>query len=124
MTTTTTTTETPTVEIPVPAVVVPVVTEPKPDWLARWLHISEAVDSMRFIPRIVLGAVTTLTVWYIVVTTLWYMRLTIEARTGNVTMYIGGGLGILSGLFGLVYKIYAGGGRDWDSQQSHEGPHP
>lgn len=104
-------------------VALPIVAPPRPDWLDRWLHISEAVDSMRVIPRIVLGAVVTLTFWYIVVTTIWYMQLTIEGRTGNVTMYIGGGLGILSGLFGLVYKIYAGGGRDWDGQQNtQQGP--
>lgn len=120
MTTTTTTTDSAPriVEVPVPVAVEPAVA--KPDWLARWLHISEAVDSMRVIPRIVLGAVVTLTCWYIFVTTRWYFQLTIEARTLNVTAYIGGGLGILSTLFTLVYRTYAGGGRNWDGSQQPE----
>jgi hypothetical protein len=123
LTTTTTTTDSAPriVEVPAPVAVVPVV--PKPDWLTRWLHISEAVDSMRVIPRLVLGAVCYLTLWYIVVTTRWYFQLTIEARTLNVTAYIGGGLGILSTLFTLVYRTYAGGGRDWDAQQHTEDHH-
>ena len=108
---------------PAAPAVAPIIAPPRPDWLDRALHVSEAIDSMRVFPRIVLGGVVWLTMWYIVVTTLWYMRLTIEARTGNVTMYIGGGLGVLSGLFGLVYKIYAGGGREWDgSQQQGQRP--
>jgi hypothetical protein len=90
------------------------------------MELAERIDSLRIAPRLVLFGYGSLFMWYVLYTTIKYFHMPTADRTMNVTAYVGGTFATLAGLAGLVYKIYADGGRDWDTpnQPNSGAPRP
>lgn len=88
---------------------------------AIWMDVAEVIDTLRLIPRAVLGFygfwMAEVTNWLVK----WYMRLPAAERTAEVTAFV---TIVLPGIFGLaiwVYRIYAQGGRQWDNPPTAQG---
>lgn len=85
-----------------------------------WLDAAEVIDSLRVVPRVVLFAYG---YWMIHLTdsiVQWYVKLPAVERTAQVTAFV---TVVLPGVFGLscwVFKVYSGGGRNWDAGATGE----
>jgi len=78
----------------------------------RWLHAAELFDSWRIVPRIFLGATTSVICWNLTSLVVWYER-TPAAWNGAVTAGLTVLTGALAALQGFVFKVYADNGRNW-----------
>jgi hypothetical protein len=85
-----------------------------------FLDACEMFDSARIIPRVVL-------VWFFWMVTVvifkvlnWYLHMTAadEKTIGDGAVVIGV-ISAVTGMSGVVLKIYVSGGRDWDGQQPY-----
>ena len=88
---------------------------PVPPWKRKCLDFAEVFDSWRIVPRIVLFSFLGIDYWLVINSWLWYQHLLPVDRTMSVAAYSGGLTTALGGLAALVYKIYSGGGRDWNN---------
>ncbi len=77
-----------------------------------WLHLAEVVDAWRIIPRLFLGATTTVICCLLASLVFWYER-TPGAWNGYVTAALTIFTGSLATLQGFIYKCYADTGRNW-----------
>lgn len=82
----------------------------------KWMHWSEVIDSLRLVPRIIIIPLVVWAAWKIGALLDWYMfKLPAADRTTEVTAFAGVITAPICTLVGYAFKIYIGGGRDWDS---------
>jgi hypothetical protein len=82
------------------------------------LDFAEVFDALRVVPRIVLFSYL---VWgALVIDRLfnWYMGLPVAAQTVQASGFCLGACAVVTGMSGVIYRIYANSGRDWDSATS------
>ena len=85
-----------------------------------WLDACEVFDSARVIPRLAVAWFFWLVTIVIFKVLNWYLHLTPadEKTIGDGAVVIGV-ISAVTGMSGVVLKIYVSGGRDWDSQQPY-----
>ena len=77
-----------------------------------WLHLAEVVDAWRIVPRLFLGATTTVICSLLASLVFWYER-TPAAWNGYVATGLTVLTGALAALQGFVFKVYSDNGRNW-----------
>ncbi len=83
----------------------------------KWMHWSEVIDSLRLFPRLIIIPMFVWAAWKLGGMLDWYMwHLTTAERTGNVTAFAGVITTPICTVLGYAFKVYIGGGRDWDKQ--------
>jgi hypothetical protein len=78
------------------------------------LDFAEGFDGLRIVPRIVLFSYL---VWgAMVIDRLfnWYMGLPVPAQTVQASGFCLGACAVVTGMSGIIYRIYASSGRDWN----------
>jgi hypothetical protein len=81
------------------------------------MHWSEVIDSLRLFPRLIIIPMFVWAAWKLGGMLDWYMwHLTTAERTGNVTAFAGVITTPICTVLGYAFKVYIGGGRDWDKQ--------
>jgi hypothetical protein len=83
---------------------------------ATILDWSESFDAMRIVPRLVLFGYLIWAALTIDRLFNWYMGLPIAAQTVQASGFCLGACGVVSGMAGVIYRIYANTGRSWDTQ--------
>lgn len=82
------------------------------------LDWSESFDAMRIVPRIVLFSYLIWAALTIERLFSWYMGLPIAAQTVQASGFSLGACAVVTGMSGVIYRIYANSGRSWDNQAS------
>lgn len=83
-----------------------------------WLDSAEVFDSWRVVPRAILFGYC----WWVAHVTdsalTWYQRIPASERGIESAGLVGAIITAVTGMAVWVFKIYTGGGRDWDAQGS------
>ena len=85
---------------------------------SKYLDFSESFDALRVVPRIVLFSYLIWAALTIDRLFNWYMGLPIEAQSVQASAFSLGACGVVTGMAGVIYQIYANSGRDWDTASS------
>jgi hypothetical protein len=87
-------------------------------WKQRLLDAANVFDGWRIIPRIVMLGSLVFVGWYVVFISRWYMMPESHspATATQDSAFAIGVITALSGIFSLIFKWYASGGRDWADQ--------
>ena len=81
-----------------------------------WLDIAEIIDALRIFPRIILMALYTFYVWYILWTTRWYFSLE-EAGVWD-TSFVTGTITALGAMVTFFTNKYVETGRNWTKKST------
>lgn len=81
----------------------------------RWLDAAEVFDSWRVVPRCIVFIYLGLLFWLTVYFAVKYFGIPSSERTTQLTAFTSVLMTAAYGAFGLIYKIYGDGGRDWDA---------
>jgi len=85
---------------------------------AKYLDFAEAFDGLRIVPRIVLFSYLVWGAMAIDRLFNWYMTLPVAAQTVQASAFCLGACGVVTGMAGVIYRIYANSGRAWDAVSS------
>lgn len=81
----------------------------------QWIDAAEVFDSLRVVPRIIVGAYLALFGWSIIFIGVMYFRIPASERTVELTAFCTVWLGAMTTAFPFIVKIYTENGRDWDA---------
>jgi hypothetical protein len=85
---------------------------------AKYLDFAETFDGLRIVPRIVLFSYLIWAALTIDRLFNWYMGLPIPAQSVQASAFCLGACGVVTGMAGVIYRIYAYSGRSWDTASS------
>lgn len=83
---------------------------------AQWLDACEVFDAARIVPRSVLYAFGTWTIYIADLTLNWYFHLPTPERTVQDAGLVTGVITAVTSIFGLTIKFYNNSGRQWTGQ--------